>query len=60
MVAGVHRKPGGDRTGDGIADFFIEYTNYADPFTPNGYGYMMAGVIGSNYPYLDSDNFFFG
>ncbi len=50
----------GDRTGDGIADFFIEYTNYADPSTPNGYGYMMAGVIGSNYPYLDSDNFFFG
>ena len=50
----------GDRTGDGIADFFIEYTNYADPSTPNGYGYMMADVIGSNYPYLDSDNFFFG
>lgn len=40
----------GDRTGDGIADFFIEYTNYADPSTP----------YGTNYPYLDSENLFFG
>ncbi|WYX10442.1 hypothetical protein WJ973_07655 [Achromobacter xylosoxidans] len=48
----------GDRTGDGTADLFIEYTNYTDPSTP--YGWMIAGVVGANYPYLDGDNLFFG
>ena len=47
----------GDRTGDGIADFFIEYTNYADPSTPNGYVYMMADVIGSNYQMCIRDRY---
>lgn len=48
----------GDRTGGGIADFFIEYTNYADPSIP--YGSMFSVLVGVIYPYLDSDNFFFG
>lgn len=48
----------GDRTGRGIADFFIEYTNYADPSIP--YGSMFSVLMGVIYPYLDSDNFFFG
>ncbi len=48
----------GDRTGDGIADFFIEYTNYADPSIP--YGPTFSALVGVIYPYLDSENLFFG
>lgn len=48
----------GDRTGDGKADFFIEYTNYLNPSNYNEL--HSAQVVGNIYPFLDDANLFFG